>query len=132
MLPAGAVKRLRSVTFGEVRTTTSTLTQLLSSDFCQRIFFYYGVLRPQRPYGLLGTGSPGRPPRLSHSSRVLISVSASPSFMVLYVYRIVSLISNGEPGTATSTFTQLLSPDFCQRAKIAVLKSSASEYSSSL
>ena len=26
------------------------------------------ALRPQRPYGLLGTGSPGRPPRLSHSS----------------------------------------------------------------
>ena len=25
------------------------------------------ALRPQRPYGLLGTGSPGRPPRLSHS-----------------------------------------------------------------
>ena len=26
------------------------------------------ALRPQRPYGLLWTGSPGRPPRLSHSS----------------------------------------------------------------
>ena len=26
------------------------------------------ALRPQRPYGLLGTGSPGRPPRRSHSS----------------------------------------------------------------
>ena len=25
------------------------------------------TLRPQRSYGLLGTGSPGRPPRLSHS-----------------------------------------------------------------
>ena len=23
---------------------------------------------PQRPYGLLGTGSPGRPPRLSHTA----------------------------------------------------------------
>ena len=37
---------------------------------------YYGAvasqfnlaLRPQRPYGLLGTGSLRRPPRLSHSS----------------------------------------------------------------
>ena len=29
------------------------------------------ALRPQRPYGLLGTGSPGRSPRLSHSSRAL-------------------------------------------------------------
>ena len=27
--------------------------------------------RPQRPEGLLGTGSPGRPPRLSHSSCAL-------------------------------------------------------------
>ena len=26
------------------------------------------AVRPQRPYGLLGTGSPGLPPRLSHSS----------------------------------------------------------------
>ena len=26
------------------------------------------VIRPQKPYGVLGTGSPGRPPRLSHSS----------------------------------------------------------------
>ena len=26
------------------------------------------VLRPQRPQGLLGTGRPGRPPRLSHGS----------------------------------------------------------------
>ena len=30
------------------------------------------ALRPQRPLGLLGTGSPGRPSRLSHSSWVLI------------------------------------------------------------
>ena len=36
----------------------------------QRSFFFFCkcCLRPQRPYGLLGTGSPGRPPRLSHSS----------------------------------------------------------------
>ena len=30
--------------------------------------FNDGALRPQRPYGQLGMGSPGRPPRLSHSS----------------------------------------------------------------
>ena len=30
------------------------------------------ALRPQRPQGLLGTASPGRPPRLSHSSRPLL------------------------------------------------------------
>ena len=29
---------------------------------------FNAALRPQRPYRLLGTGSPGRPPRLSHSS----------------------------------------------------------------
>ena len=29
------------------------------------------ALRPQRPWGLYGTGSPGRPPRLSHSSWAL-------------------------------------------------------------
>ena len=32
------------------------------------VFEFSAALRPQRPYGLLGTGSPGRPPRLSHSS----------------------------------------------------------------
>ena len=30
--------------------------------------FFYVALRPQRPYGLLATGSSGRPPPLSHSS----------------------------------------------------------------
>ena len=47
------------------RTATSTFTQLLNSADSS-----FGVaLRPQRPcYGLLGTVSPGRPPRLSHSS----------------------------------------------------------------
>ena len=30
------------------------------------------ALRPQKPWGLLGTGSPGRPPRLSHSSWALL------------------------------------------------------------
>ena len=37
-------------------------------------------LRQQRPYGLLGTGSPGRPPGLSHTSWALY-------FMLLYVHR---------------------------------------------
>ena len=31
-------------------------------------FFFSVALRPQRPSGLLGPGSPGRLPRLSHSS----------------------------------------------------------------
>ena len=32
------------------------------------LFEFSAALRPQRPSGLLGTGSPGRPPPLSHSS----------------------------------------------------------------
>ena len=31
-------------------------------------FMFSVALSPQRPYGLSGTGGPGRPPRLSHSS----------------------------------------------------------------
>ena len=34
-------------------------------------FIFIVALRPQRPWGLLGTGSPGRPPPLPHSSSVL-------------------------------------------------------------
>ena len=37
-------------------------------------FKFKVALRPQRPCRLLGTGSPGRPPRLSHSSWVLHTV----------------------------------------------------------
>ena len=49
---------------------------------------------------LIRDGSPGRPPRLSHSSRTLI-----------YVHRNRRLIRDGKPRTATSTFTQLLNSD---------------------
>ena len=35
------------------------------------------ALRPQRPYRLLGTGNPGRPPRLSHSSWALATLNDS-------------------------------------------------------
>ena len=35
------------------------------------------ALRPQKPSGLLGTGSPGRPPRLSHSTWALLTVIRS-------------------------------------------------------
>ena len=51
---------------GQPRTTTSTFTQLLNSEFDFNV-----DLRAQGPYGLLGTGSSGRPPRLSHSSWTL-------------------------------------------------------------
>ena len=40
----------------------------LSTD---RMFKFTVATRQQRPYGLLGTGSPGRPPRLSDSSKAL-------------------------------------------------------------
>ena len=55
---------------GEPRTAASTVTHLLSSDTDTK-FRFSVALRPQKPLGLLGTGSPGRPPRLSHSPRAL-------------------------------------------------------------
>ena len=63
---------LRTISNGEPRTSTSTFTQLLSSGANTRLF--NDTLRPQRPYGLFGTGSPGRPPRLSHSSWTLLPI----------------------------------------------------------
>ena len=86
----------------EPRTTTSTFTQLLllyvhrdhqelgAQD--DHLDFHTApvALRPQRPSG---TGSPGRPPRLSHSSCCFTSTET---------------IRNWEPRTATSTYTQLL------------------------
>ena len=35
------------------------------------------VLRPQRPYWPLGTGSPGGPPQVSHSSELLVKIQSS-------------------------------------------------------
>ena len=55
---------LRTIWDREPRTATSIFTQFLSSEILQ----FNVALRPQRPYGPLGTRSPGRPPRLSHSS----------------------------------------------------------------
>ena len=56
---------------GEPRTATSIFTQLLCSVFVAVVFLCFlqvqCCLRPRRPYGLLGTGTPGRPPRLTHS-----------------------------------------------------------------
>ena len=88
-------------------TSTSTSTQLLSSD--TREFEFSVALRPQRAYGLFGTGSPpGRPPQLSHSSRALNSCF----FKYCYTStETVRTITDAEPRTSTSTFTQLLSSD---------------------
>ena len=70
------------------------------------MFEFNVALRPQRPYGLLGAGSPGRPPRLSHSSCALNNSSSQCCFTSTETVR---TIRDGEPRTATSTFTQLLS-----------------------
>ena len=57
---------------------------------------------------LFRTGSPRRPSRLSHSSWALRSYSS----VLLYVHRNHQVYcGQGEPGTATSTFTQLLNSD---------------------
>ena len=55
---------IRLIRDGEPRTATSTFTQLLSSE---RQWFNV-TLHPQIPSGLLGMGSQGLPPQLSHSS----------------------------------------------------------------
>ena len=82
-------------------TSTLSLTQLLSSEFK-----FSAALRPQRPYGLLGAGSPGRSPRLSHSSSALTMRS-----MLLYAQRRERILG---PRTATSAFTQLLNYESSQ------------------
>ena len=78
---SGALRPQRShrpIRDGEPRTATSTVTQLLSSD--PSAVHFSVALRPQIPYGLLGTGSPERPPPLSHTAPELCSA-------VLYVQR---------------------------------------------
>ena len=54
--------------------------------------FFNVALRPQRPWGLLGTGNPGRPPRLSHGSWTLFfNVALRPQ-------RPWGLLGTGNPG----------------------------------
>ena len=71
-------------------------------------FEFSVALRPQRLYGLsLGTGSPGRPSRLSHSSCALTMCCCCCFFK--FCLMSVQTIRDREPRMATSTFTQLLS-----------------------
>ena len=70
-------------------------------------FFFNVASRPQGPYGLLGTGSPGRPPRRSHSSRVQ-NPHTSSNVASRPLTESVPTTREGQPGTSTSTFTQLL------------------------
>ena len=94
--------------------------------------------RPQRHHGLFGTGSPGRPPRLSHSPGVPVQCCftstetirlirdgllrtatstftqlMSSSSMLLYAHRNQRLIMDGLPRTATSTFTDTAPGELC-------------------
>ena len=63
----------------------------------------------QRLYGLLGSGNPGRSPRLLHRSSALTLFI---QFNVALLYtETVRTIRVGEPRTATSTFTQFLSSE---------------------
>ena len=55
------------------------------------------ALRPQRLYGLLGMVSPGRPPRLSHSSWALRTLSL-PFSAALRPQRLYGLLGTGSPG----------------------------------
>ena len=63
--------------FWSQRPSAGLLASLTSFSF----FFCSGALRPQKPYGRLGTGSPGRPPRLAFtrllSSDQLLSSSGT-------------------------------------------------------
>ena len=62
-----STESVRTVRDGEPRISTLTfITQLMSCDLSLSLSSV--ALRPQRPYGLLRTGNPGRPPPLSHSS----------------------------------------------------------------
>ena len=76
---------LRNIKDEEHRTATSTFTQLLSSEGLTFSVLYC----PQRLWGLLGTKSPGRPLRLSHSSWAL-RVSRSVYFTVYRDYALLS------------------------------------------
>ena len=52
--------------------STSTFTQLLSSDNKITLFLFRGALRPKKHQD---TKSPGCPPRLSHSFRAMTSIT---------------------------------------------------------
>ena len=71
------------------------------------MFCFSVSLRPQKPSGLLGTGNPGWPPRLPYSSWTL-RARVQCCFTTTETIR---RVRDGEPRTATSTFTQLLSCD---------------------
>ena len=82
-------------------TSTSWWTVLLMNLWAN------AALRSQKQWGLLGTGSPGRPPQFSHSSWALRDRVS----MLLYGHR-----------TAASTFTQLLGSEWTYQVSISLYK----------
>ena len=100
-----STETMRRIRDGKPRMFTSTFTKLLSSELS--LFKFSFALRPQRPWGLLG--SRGRPPRLPHSSWALSHPCSSS--VLLYVHRDIRTSRDWEPRTSTSTSTQLLSSD---------------------
>ena len=85
----------------------SLRTQLLT-DFTEGQKFN-GALRPQRLYGLLGTGSQGRPPQLSRSSWALRCPLVQCCFTPTET---VWAIRDRKPRMSTSTSTQFLSSGY--------------------
>ena len=92
-----STETVRTVRDGELRTATSTFTQLLNS-------FFSVALRSQRPYGISGT----KRPSTSTFTQLLTSVLQC-CFTSTETLR---TIRDGEPRTSTSTFTQLLNSFF--------------------
>ena len=91
-----SIETVRTFRDGEPRTSTSTFVLVLSSVRSMLLYV-------QRPYGLSGTGSPGRPPRLSYWFWALFVQCCFTSTETVRTFR------DGEPRTSTSTFVLVLS-----------------------
>ena len=94
---------IRTVRDGEPRTSTSTVTQLLSSETLQ--FQFSVALHPRKPYGLLGTGSPGRP------TSTLTQLLSSEILQFQFSVALRSQRPYGLLETSTLTVTRLLSSE---------------------
>ena len=104
-----STETVRIIRNGEPRTSTSTFTQLLSSGNGLFTSVSLYVHRDDKDYSV-GTGSPGRPPRLSHST-VQCCLTSTETMRTIFNVATESIrtVRDGEPRTSTSTFTQLRS-----------------------